>query len=105
MTRFLQHESVSIVVSTGYGDAGAVWHQAPGIRQAPSLLLGLTDSLNRRGNCHAGGSEDGAATPLGFATELETLSLVLDFHVLQGLQIAKDLAPLEFVALERQAVV
>jgi len=28
-TRFLQHESVSIVISTGYVDAIAVWHQAP----------------------------------------------------------------------------
>ena len=83
--RFLQHESVSIVVSMGYGDAGVVWHQAPGVRRAPSLLVGLTDFLNRRGDCHAGGAEDGAAGPLGFAAEQEAFALVLDLDVLQGL--------------------
>ena len=84
LTRFLQHASVTIVVSMGYVDAIAVWHQAPGGCQSPSLLHGLTDSLNRWGNCHAGGSEDGAAGALGFAAEAEMLCLVLDFHVLQG---------------------
>ena len=29
LARFLQHEFVTIVTSTGYGDAVAVWHQAP----------------------------------------------------------------------------
>ena len=37
--------------------------------KSSSVLLRLTDSLNRRGNCHAGGSEDGAAGPLGFGAE------------------------------------
>ena len=88
-----------------YGDSIAVWHEAPGIRQVPSLLLGLTDPLNRRGNGHAGGSEDGAATPVGFVAQKEAFTLVLDLDVWQGLQIAKDFGPFEFVALKRQAVV
>ena len=49
-THFLNHSGRPIPAI----DPGEV------IRQAPSLLLGLTDSLNRRGNGHAGGSEDGA---------------------------------------------
>ena len=72
-------------MSMSCGDSITVWHQTPGIRQAPSLWLGLTDPLNRRGNCHAGGCEDGTATPLGFAAEEEAFALVFDFDVLQGL--------------------
>ena len=37
--------------------------------KSSSVLLGSTDSLNCRGDCHAGGSEDGAAGSLGFSAE------------------------------------
>ncbi len=64
----------------------------------------LLDFLNRWRDGHACGSEDRAASPLDFAPQQELLSLVLDVYVLQGLQVVKDLGPLEFVTLERQAV-
>ena len=66
----------------GYGDAMAVWRQAV---VSHRVSFGLIDSLNRWGNCHAGGSEDRAAGAFGFAAESEVLCLVLDFHILQGL--------------------
>ena len=81
-TRFLQFEIESTFISTGYVESIAVWHHAPHVFKSSRVLLGLTDSLNRRGNCNAGGSEHGAAGSLGFASELKTLSFVLDIHVL-----------------------
>ena len=38
LARFLQYDSVTIVSSRGYGDAIAVWHQALGGCQTPSLF-------------------------------------------------------------------
>ena len=38
LARFLQYDSVTIVISRGYGDAIAVWHQALGGCQTPSLF-------------------------------------------------------------------
>ena len=59
----------------------------------------LSDCLDRLRERHADGAEHGVAGSAGFAAEPEVFSQVFDFHVLQALQIAKDLGPFEFVAL------
>ena len=67
MARFLQFEFVSTSISMGYENAIALWHQVPGT--VVSEFPQLTDSLNRRGHGYTDSSEDGAATPFGFAAE------------------------------------